>query len=36
MDRLLMERAMIERELDCTQHEPIEVVLMFDKQVQKV
>ena len=31
MDRLLMERSLIERELDCSQHDPIEVVLIFDK-----
>ena len=31
MDRLLMERTLIERELDCSQHDPIEVVLIFDK-----
>ena len=26
-----MERSLIERELDCSQHDPIEVVLIFDK-----
>ena len=31
MDRLLMERTLIERELDCSLHDPIEVVLIFDK-----
>ena len=31
MDRLLTERSLIERELDCSQHDPIEVVLIFDK-----
>ena len=32
MRKLLTERALIEQELDCSQHEPIEVVLIFDSQ----
>ena len=35
MQRLLTERAMIEQELDCSQHEPIEVVLIFDPKKTK-
>ncbi len=32
MNRLLMERDMIDKELDCSEHEPIEVVLIFDQE----
>ena len=32
LDKLLTERAMIEREIDCEEMDPIEVVLVFDSQ----
>ena len=32
MEQLLSERSLIERELDCENQEPIEVVLVFETQ----